>query len=1132
MIYSCERCGSPLREGHAFCRSCGAPVAQKKPAAKTDTVSSSPACERCGSPLREGHAFCHICGAPVAQKKPAAKMDTVSSSPACERCGSPLREGHAFCHICGAPVAQKKPAAKTDTVSSSPACQQCGSPLREGHAFCQKCGAPVERMKQTAKANAGLRCPSCGAYSTAGGTFCLQCGSPLANSGGQAVKQPRQRTAHHTPIYLSATALFLAVVLMLGLWRPGFLWALKQSSNGYSSMNGSVISGTDSELEGLLADQAVYNPTEIPVSGTPAFSESLADGITVSAAENALDTERTFTAEPLTESEMGELFLERSAGDWAPVYAFEFDAGLEDTERLPGEVTIDLDLVEFGVDEALWPYLSVMRFGDDGTVMELPTTVTDNGISCVTRQNCILAVSIGLVIGIPVMALIERGQVGLNELYPDGIFYEAVSSELNDENAYAEYRVLYPKSMARTDSAELKALENRMLALIEQYGLNPDIPLVDAIKEASEDLEPEAVYRLMHKIYSDPECLSIQATFNDPQWQQNNLWPESVANVVKCLASADDYLFGERGFKVPSHVIDVLVLDRWPHGAEMLGVTKNLYTSSPYIHFNASKTSNLQDLLLTTTHELFHVVQSGYVYFDNGNYTPFWEATAVLLENEAFDYYVTNQMIDSGQTALLTIRNKWELYDKALMTPSLWRNVSDKMTYMQNQGYVASYWLEFLKLRYYNSDDFLKQLMERFGASDGAVDLDVHKVLRDQTSSNDEVYLSDFRLFCIQNFSKFNERSAYADPKPETITLSADDPHVTLKISYEALSTRIRDIIIENTDDIGEVLPYTILAIGKTLDGNTPAVRFYQTGTFVEQLIGSSTIMLPECIDSRMVVHEIEDYYGVTTDVTYVTGYTYELYLMLQPEAPLVEIDDEDDVMRVKPQGFSLSDDISAGYDVVVITPEGDDIRFPQEAGTDEVEIPLAELESDNENASTDEDKYTVYIIEKVEFPDGSMHYGPDGKKFEQDDELRFEDILGTYDMTQSISGFESGVINDALEQMEGVEGMEDYLDQYNQYMGSLDGDYTGTMVISRYQTGAQIADISFYYPEYEEATATYRGTWDNGVLHIEPVMDYLSDNWDLTFKKENGIVTCEGMMGSDSDIASYSTIITAVKRD
>ncbi|NLT13151.1 MAG: hypothetical protein GXY05_02275 [Clostridiales bacterium] len=896
----------------------------------------------------------------------------------------------------------------------------------------------------------------------------------------------------------------------------------------------------DVEPAALQGEKPVYNPSEIPVSGTPAFSVTPMPGITVSAEQNALDRERTFTAEPLTESEMGTLFLDRSSGDWVPVYAFAFDAGLEDTERLPGELNIELDMKKFDVEKDLWPYLKVIRLGDDGTVMELPTAVTDKGISFTTRQNSVLmAILTGFAIGIPVMAYIERGQDGLRELYPNEIFYEAIYPEL--QNANARYRVTYPKSMARTDSPELKALNDRMRALIERYGLDPDIPLIDAAMEACttyatnpefEGVDIEAAaFRLMKKIYNDKEYLSIKATFNDPQWQMKNLWTESVWNVCNRLARADDYLFDEREFRVPTHVIDVLVLDRWPHGAETLGVAKNLYTASPFIHINAKKALDMQNLLVTVTHELFHVVQSGYVYYESNNYTPFIEATAVLLEKEAFSYYSgAEQLLDGGRTDLLTDRNKWELFSLPLMTPSQWVNVSDSKKVMQEQGYVSSHWIEFLRDRYYPGDDFLKNLMERYAATIGTLDTDVHKILRDQTSSDSDVYCIDFRLFCIRNYEKFNGRSQYILPKPDVVTLSAETPHVRIDMPYQAFSVHIRDFKIENLNDKGEAQKYKILITGEAPGLIMPSVRFYQNDDYQGNITDDGMTLLPESTAKLVTAHEIEDYFMTTPGTTAGTGYEYELFLLLPPAAPLVEIDEEEDLMRVTPQGFSLGTR-SSGYDVVVITPEGDKFFFPQRSYTTEAEIPLDELESGESDTVEEDPKYKVYLVEKVEFPDGSLQYGPDGEETELDDDLRFEDILGTYDMTQTVSGFDTDYLDDIVGQMEGVPGMEDYLEQYDEIMGNVDGTYSGTMVISAYQTGGEIAEVTFVPSETEYGTTYYRGVWDKGVLHLEPVGEILGGSWDLTFKKSDGKITCEGTSSYDGDMASYSYTLTAVKQ-
>lgn len=976
-------------------------------------------------------------------------------------------------------------------------CSRCGTPLYEGFAFCRNCGAPIE-----------------------------------------PIRPPAGRRSSRNPLILSATALVLAIVLVLGLWKPGFLWAFRDNLGWLPGMSGTA--GGDAELEALLSEKPDYNPTEIPVSGTPAFSVSPAAGITVSAEKNALDRERDFTAVPLTESEMGALFLERSSGEWVPVFAFEFDAGLEDNERLPGELKIELDMKKFGVKKELWPYLKVIRLGDDGTVMELPTSVTGKGIACTTRQNSILlAVFTGLAIGIPVMAYIERGQDGLRELYPNEIFYEAVLSK----ETKAKYRVTYPKSMARTDSLELKALDDRMRALLEGYSLDPDIPLVDAAMEACEALgsNPEfqgvdieaAAYRLMQKVINDPEYESIQATFNNPEWQRLNLWPDSVTSVCGQLELADKYLYGQRSFKIPSHVIDILVLDRWPHGAETLGVAKNLYTSAPFIHINARKTSDTQALLITITHELFHVTQNGYAYFDSNDYTPFWEATAVLLEKEAFDYYADNTLIDRGRTDIQTMRIYWEHYNKPLMMPSHWQNDAETKQVMQDQGYTASHWIEFLQKRYGLGKEFLPELMLRFESAVGNSDTVVHTVLQNQTSSDSDVYCADFRLFCIQNYGNFNSRSQFILPKTVAETLSAEKPHAEVEMQIQAFSVHIRDFNIDNNNDKGDIQKYRVLVKGYAHPFVSPIIRFYQNDKYQTSIIDSNMTILPESTEKLLTIHEIEDYFfPPTMNQTGASGYKYELFLLLPPAAPIVEIDEEEGILRVTPQGFSLSDDIGAGYDVVVITPEGDKFFFPQGSYEDEAEIPLEELESEKKDTDEEDPKYTVYLVEKVEFPDGSLQYGPDGEEAELDDELRFEDILGTWDMTQTVSGFDTGYLDDVVGQMEGIPGMEDYLDQYNEIMGSVDGTYSGTMVIEAYQTGGEIAGVTFIPSGADYGTTYYRGTWDKGTLHLEPVGEILGDKWDLTFKKSSGEITCEGTSDYDSEMATYSYTLSAVKQN
>jgi len=86
----------------------------------------------------------------------------------------------------------------------------------------------------------------------------------------------------------------------------------------------------------------------------------------------------------------------------------------------------------------------------------------------------------------------------------------------------------------------------------------------------------------------------------------------------------------------------------------------------------------------------------------------FWEALAVSLEKEAFDYYSSEaggKVIGSDQTTVLTDRHYFEyLYSRFLLAPPLWNNNSENKDYLRNHGYLASHWVDFLCDRYYSGD--------------------------------------------------------------------------------------------------------------------------------------------------------------------------------------------------------------------------------------------------------------------------------------------------------------------------------------------------------------------------------------------------------------------------------------------
>ena len=147
-------------------------------------------------------------------------------------------------------------------------------------------------------------------------------------------------------------------------------------------------------------------------------------------------------------------------------------------------------------------------------------------------------------------------------------------------------------------------------------------------------------------------------------------------------------------------------------------------------------------------------------------------------------------------------------------------------------------------------------------------------------------------------------------------------------------------------------------------------------------------------------------------------------------------------------------------------------------------------------------------------------------------DDLKFEDILGSWDMTITVDGFKSDYLNQIAGQMQGVEGMEDYLQQYQQAMGGMDGAHSGTMIISRAAQTGDIADIKLIYPGYDYGGVMYRGIWEkSGILQLEPVGEVLGGGWTLTFKKDGKKLTCQGTSVFNSEMASYSYSLAATKK-
>ena len=630
-------------------------------------------------------------------------------------------------------------------------------------------------------------CPKCGKELPPGARFCENCGCPVGEAPSPAESPaprpqpaprpaPAPRTRPPAPpkkkgkgARIAVIAVVLAVALVVtGFWHPGF-FLRKDPVEGPVSSGEERPSGKPPAVEPgvlpsaftdeeLFSIESVPNPAPDPVSGTPAFKEKLAPGFTVSGEENALDRERTFTAEPLSEEKLDELFPVTLEWGGVPYAGFLMDAGLEAGELFPGTVQLDFDLKALGIPESIWDFCRVVTVDEAGTASELASTVENGVLTAHTNHNSIIVVSaVTAAVGGGVLYAIDQTRTEI----PSDIYYK---DEINDTRNGTVYSICYPASTARTDSPGYKEMKAREEAIWKQ-----------CIGEGSNDYDYANAgapffqrigqnwnkWRGRAKTLADqPEYLEIEKKMRSTEWREKNFWPEAVQRVVKMLRYADEFDLGEFGFRPPRHRVEIYVIDNPTGNRDVLGYSINLTTSRPYmiIYKNAKGFENDTNLAITMAHELFHIIQtSRYILYDDREDSAFWEATAVAVEREAYRYFVKKGYVPKDD-AQLTPRESWGDFLYPMMYYDEWDDIIEGTSFSdlsKEQGYTASYFIEFMRDRYYGKRGgarFLRKLMEEYSSVSNSTWIDA---MIDATSGAEEAFEMDYLVFCAKNGQKF-----------------------------------------------------------------------------------------------------------------------------------------------------------------------------------------------------------------------------------------------------------------------------------------------------------------------------------------------------------------------------------------
>ena len=406
---------------------------------------------------------------------------------------------------------------------------------------------------------------------------------------------------------------------------------------------------------------------EMPAEGlqqmnpSPAFSVSPIKGITISADEGALDHERTFTITEASDEEYKSLNdgLEKIDNMSAVIGAWELDAGLKDDEVLPGGFTMEFDLKELGIDEALYDSLCVYRVDDSGNWYPYAVQQDGKNLKITSSQNSMIV--IGALVLLPLLPDIGTTIQGIRS----GAVYDPRAKSFYVEvDGKRTFQIL---ATIGDVSGRMEEISEKQLEDARNNAKNEAKKQYRKYLGYTDDQEDWLEYtgKDYYRIYI--RCLKAELTKNsiplDYQKQLKNLQNNSgallqalgpVIMVIDNSREAYRYLRDHTGAKMPDDIVRIELSDS---DKPAYGVTVSSYTftRNPYMVLylrkfaDGSKLSQ-EKLLLTLVHELFHIIQRGYKSAYTANYK-FDEASAQAVEWDAYDLFyeqgkITNSLDD------------------------------------------------------------------------------------------------------------------------------------------------------------------------------------------------------------------------------------------------------------------------------------------------------------------------------------------------------------------------------------------------------------------------------------------------------------------------------------------------------
>ena len=631
-------------------------------------------------------------------------------------------------------------------------------------------------------------CPYCGKPFSKGAQFCPACGKKLSEAT-QLQTNPRKKEPNSgRTINLILTVTMIIQLAVAGFKYPGFL--VTQREPEPKEPRETAAPGNE---EPINMEWPFHSR---PVDITPV------EGIRITAEEGQLFDDTVLSFTPIEEDPDGRIMAAydelRDEGMYV-VGAWEADAGLNGDQALPGEYTVEFDLETLGIPEEMYEYVRIFRLSDDNELTQYASTLNGKTLSYTSYKNTPVLAVIGYT------AAITGSLYGLMVAQPHyrkkGYLNETQAS-YEGHTKWGDYTVYWNMDYMAPDQTDLAI---RMIEI--QDACRKEAEEEFKLEEERQKLAAGSFMWFFVKNKPIPQRMK-ELLENNSEYQdlkQQLKVPKNIQVICSQIETAFKFLMDWETIRRPRNTVDFMIREKDPDVPTNLGAAAQPWNDKSYIDLPVPRpdwlTENSQDatkyrdnMLLTVTHELFHICQESYhtSYFTDS--VCFDEMTAVVMESDAKDYYQTYDIITTDPKLTdsqfgLTMINP--------MNEEPWFS----RLFLQHKGYYLSNFIQYLRSKtgknvstgkimrsrlYYEGPVISQILMTAFDLSENQFEAAFRKFM---VSEADRVFTSYQGKRYEPWFSGFD-----INPVPVRLNASA---HVEMS-SQGSYSALIRTFVVQD----------------------------------------------------------------------------------------------------------------------------------------------------------------------------------------------------------------------------------------------------------------------------------------------------------------------------------------------